>query len=409
MNGTLCEPFTNSSFDFRCPANCKSLTLANAKLIGSTEVAFVPLVVGGGDPDGTYRGDSFICGAAIHAFVTAPSMLLCLTYCSGIVSNSKGGCGTVTLIGSFENFLSSSAHGIDSTSFPSVFPLSMRLSPSNVLKYCADLRNEALAFDVLITAILFLLLRPPPAVLFWCLVCIGFWHITFFSDSRSSPPDISGAFGDFLPALFVCYAFWRVAWRHTLPAFKEIPLERAAWYLPFYWLGVLFNVTTEKIPIDRLLGSDLQKRPGAITALVIIVIVIAVAVLNQMRVARKTGWLTFYLWRYLLAGGIVLVLSQMPGLVFRLHHYIAAMLLMPLTAFPTRPSAVYQAFCLGMFLNGIAKFKFDSFLQTPDEVRFPCPPMRRTIDSIHLLHRLVAERRTSRFFAARIPYELNEL
>ena len=67
VNGTLCEPFTDSSFDFRCPANCKSLVLANARPVGAEEVAFVPLVVGGGDDQGTYRGDSFICPAAIHA------------------------------------------------------------------------------------------------------------------------------------------------------------------------------------------------------------------------------------------------------------------------------------------------------------------------------------------------------
>ncbi|KZW02660.1 hypothetical protein EXIGLDRAFT_816420 [Exidia glandulosa HHB12029] len=358
VNGTLCEPFTDTSFDFRCPANCKSLVLANARPVGTEEVAFVPLVVGGGDDKGTYRGDSFICSAAIHA---------------GIVSNSKGGCGTVSLVGTFQNFLSSSAHGVSSTAFPSTFPLSMRFSPSNALKYCADLRNEALAFDIIVTFILFLLLRPPPVVLFWCLVCLGYWHITLFSDSRDMPPDLSGAFGDFLPALFVSYAFWRFAWRHTLPAFSDLPLERAVWYLPFYWLGVLFNITTQKIPIDRLLGSDIRQRPGALTALIVIVIFIVVAILNQMRVARKTGWLTFYFWRYLLGAAVVLVLSQMPGLVLRLHHYIAAILLMPLTAFPTRPSAAYQAFCLGMFLNGIAKFKFDSFLQTPAELRRDAP------------------------------------
>ncbi|EJD55071.1 hypothetical protein AURDEDRAFT_109546 [Auricularia subglabra TFB-10046 SS5] len=358
VNGTFCEPFSGTTFDFRCPAQCKSLILANPRPVGAEEVAFVPFVIGGGDQGGTYRGDSFICQAAVHA---------------GIISNSNGGCGTVTLVGEQQNFLSSSAHGISSTAFPGPFPLSFRLSRSNALKVCTDKRNFALGYNIIITCILFLLTRGRPQLLFWSLVCVGYWHISLFSDARSMPPDLSGAFSDFLPALFVCYVFWRVGFRHCLPYFSDIPLERLVWYLPFYWLGVLFNITTEKIPIDRLLGSDIKQRPGALTALIIIVILVAVAVLNQTRVARKTGWFTWYLRRYILGAVVILILSLLPGLVFRLHHYAAAIALIPLTAFPTRPSAVYQAFCLGMFLNGVAKFKFDSILQTPAELRRDAP------------------------------------
>lgn len=42
--------------------------------------------------------------------------------------------------------------------------------------------------------------------------------------------------------------------------------------------------------------------------------------------------------------------------------------LVPGTAFPTRPSAIFQGFLLGMFLNGAAAFDFDSILQTAVEV-----------------------------------------
>ena len=31
---------------------------------------YVPLVVGGGDEQKTYRSDSFICAAAVHAYVS---------------------------------------------------------------------------------------------------------------------------------------------------------------------------------------------------------------------------------------------------------------------------------------------------------------------------------------------------
>jgi hypothetical protein len=54
---------------FRCPAQCNTVILANPRAIGDEKMAFVPLIVGGGDPNRTYRGDTFICAAAIQSFV----------------------------------------------------------------------------------------------------------------------------------------------------------------------------------------------------------------------------------------------------------------------------------------------------------------------------------------------------
>jgi hypothetical protein len=67
LNGTLCAPFSNSSFDFRCPAQCSSVVLQNPRMVGNVEVDFVPLIVGGGDSQKTYRADSFICASAVQA------------------------------------------------------------------------------------------------------------------------------------------------------------------------------------------------------------------------------------------------------------------------------------------------------------------------------------------------------
>jgi hypothetical protein len=240
------------------------------------------------------------------------------------------------------------------------------------LKRGSDLRQPALAFNVLVTCLLFLVLRPKPIVLFWCLVCIGFWHGSLFSEVRSDPPPLDQAFGTFLPALFVAYAFWRLAFRFTLPAFARAPIEATVWYLPPFWAGVLTNITFKKIPINRLLASDL-KQPGAMTALAIILVIVTMIVINQARVIRKTGWLPYYLGWYALGGLIILVLSQLPDLWLRLHHYILAMIFMPGTAFPTRLSAIYQGFLLGSFLNGAAAWGFDSILQTEADVRYSCP------------------------------------
>ncbi|KAJ1311648.1 hypothetical protein OPQ81_010124 [Rhizoctonia solani] len=357
LNGQSCSPFTGPDFEFRCPGDCLSVTLANPRTVGAAQLVYTSLVVGGGDSNRTYRGDSWICPAAIQA---------------GIISASKGGCGTLRLVGNYSNFLPASVHGVSSIGFPSVFPLSFRFLDSTSLRSCTDLRNYALTYNVICTSILMLLLRPQPVWIFWCLLCIGFWHITLFSDPRSAPPVLSDGFGTFLPALFVGYALWRSAWRFTLPKFEGMPLERAVWYLAPFWTGVYFNVITAKIPIDRLVASDL-KRDGAITSLVIVAIIVLVIILNQVWVIRKAGMFFYYLWGYVLAGIAVAVLASLPGLTFRLHHYIAAILLTPLTAVPSRVSAVCQAFLLGMFLQGVAKFGFDSILQTATELQRDAP------------------------------------
>ncbi|KAH9897995.1 hypothetical protein C8Q73DRAFT_641404 [Cubamyces lactineus] len=358
LDGDDCGPFGNASFDFRCPAQCSQVVLQNPRTVGDEQVDFVPLIVGGGDEQGTYRGDTFICAAAVQA---------------GLISDSKGGCATLQLTGNFTNFLPFTANGLSSIGFPTIFPVSFRFLSTTSLHNCSDYRNEALAFNALITALLFLVLRPKPIVLYWCLVCIGFWHVSLFSQPQASPPPLDVAFQQFLPALFVAYAFWRLAFRFTLPAFRKAPIEATVWYLAPYWVGVLTNITTDKIPIDRLVASDITARPGGLTALIIIIVILLVIVINQVRVIRKTGWLPWYLGWYIAGGLVTLVLSQLPGLELRIHHYILAMVLMPGTGFPTRLSAIYQGFLLGMFLNGVAAFGFDSILQTPADLRRDAP------------------------------------
>lgn len=287
---------------------------------------------------------------------------------SGIISNSRGGCGSLALTGNFTEFLPLVANGLTSIGFDTVFPLSFRFLGSTPLSHCDDMRDDALAFNILITCLLFVVLRPKPIILYWCLVCIGFWHVVLFSQPQGPPPPLDIAFGSFLPALFIAYAFWRLAFRFVFPVFSKIPLEGCILYLGTFWVGVLSNLIFDKIPISRLTSSDLHKRSGAIAALLIIILVVFVIAVNQVRVIRKTGWLPFYLKWYILGGLVVLVLALLPGLQLRVHHYITAMVLIPGTAFPTRLSAMYQGLLLGMFLNGGAAFGFDSILQTGADV-----------------------------------------
>jgi len=144
-------------------------------------------------------------------------------------------------------------------------------------------------------------------------------------------------------------------------------------YLAGFWVGILNNLTFDRLPLSRLTASDVTKRSGAITTLAVILAIVTVLAINQARVIRKTGWLPFYGGWYIAGGLVILVLALLPGLSLRLHHYIIPMIIIPATAFPTRLSAIYQGLLLGLFLNGTAAFGFDSILQTANDVSlFSC-------------------------------------
>lgn len=47
--------------------------MQNPRAVGNEKIAFKPLLVGGGDAEGTYRADSFVCAAAQQAYVVVSS------------------------------------------------------------------------------------------------------------------------------------------------------------------------------------------------------------------------------------------------------------------------------------------------------------------------------------------------
>ncbi|KAI0030342.1 hypothetical protein K488DRAFT_79678 [Vararia minispora EC-137] len=359
LDGEHCTPHSNASFSFKCPAECSTVYLHNPRIVGAEALVYEPLIVGGGDDQWTYRGDSWICAAAQQ---------------TGITSDYWGGCVTVDLVGTFTEFLPRTTNGLSSIGFPSAFPLSFRLSPNFSLSNCMDLRTPALIFNVLTTFVLFTALRPKPIVLYWSLVCIGFWHVTLFSQPRSHPPDIEFGFATFLPTLFVCHAFWECAVKWVLPPLvKRIPFEGAILYLGPWWITVLNNLTLDRLPVDRLMVGDIMKRAGGLATLFAGVVVVLAVLANQIMIMRQTGCLAKYLRWYGIGLGIVFVLALMPGLNLRVHHYIFAIVFIPGTAFPTRLSAILQGFLLGMFLNGVAAWGFDGILQTIEALRRDAP------------------------------------
>lgn len=349
LDGLNCRPFGNTSFAFRCPADCRGVSVLNPREVGGVEVNYRPLVVGTGE----YRGDSFVCGAAIHA---------------GVVSDAYGGCGRVTRVGERTSFPSTEANGIESIPFNSHFPLSYTLSKDPSLTCHPDIRWPLL-LTTLPTSIAATLFSTSPSYTFTLVSLVLFAHTAFVSDPPSFQavdvlPELTSLFARrLLPATFCALAIYRFCVRRAL-AGCVAQVEKVVLWLGAYWVGVLSNYTFDAIPIQRLTPHDIEQQPGAKLALVIIVAVVALLIAGQVRDLRAEGRLPQYKRIYSVVAAAIVLMALLPGLHLRLHHYVFALLLLPGTAMQTRPSLLYQGLLLGLFANGIARWDFDSVLQT---------------------------------------------
>ncbi|KAF2023059.1 hypothetical protein EK21DRAFT_119127 [Setomelanomma holmii] len=364
MNGDLCRPFANVTMPFRCPANCRRVQLLNPHAVGDEEVNYRPLVVGGPTDEKEtlkntyYRGDSFICGAAIHA---------------GFIGDASGGCGVVQQIGEKSNFPSVNRKHINSIGFDSYFPKAFTFLPGTQAR-CRDLRWPLLGVSLTFT-ILLSLFTTSPAVFFPSIFLGIFFHVALASD----PPNltdyyaiVSIALGRFLPASFCMYVVYKFAVKRQLQGLHA-QIEKTILWLGGCWIGALNNYTFDKIPIERLTPHDIKNQPGAIPALIIVVLSLFTIALGQAWALRVEGRLPRYLAVYGIFVAFLLALVAIPKMNLRIHHYILGLLLVPGTAMQNRPSLLWQGILIGLFINGIARWGFDSILQTPNELRGDAP------------------------------------
>ncbi|KAH7135129.1 hypothetical protein B0J11DRAFT_153523 [Dendryphion nanum] len=361
LNGDLCRPFENSTMPFRCPANCKRVQLLNPHAVGDKNINYRPLVVGGpADEEGTlentfYRADSFICGSAIHA---------------GFINDASGGCGVISMVGEKAGYTSIKKGGrITSIGFDSYFPKSFTFLGGTASK-CRDLRWPLLAVSLTFT-ILLSLFTTSPAVFFPSVFMGIFFHVALASD----PPNltdyyaiVSIALGRFLPASFCMFAIYKFC---VYPQHKGLraQIEKTVLWLGGCWIGALNNYTFDKIPIERLTPHDIKNQPGAIPALIIIVLLLFTIALGQAWALRIEGRLPRYLAVYGIFVSVILSLVAIPKMNVRIHHYILGLVLAPGTSMQNRPSLLFQGILIGLFINGIARWGFDSILQTPAELR----------------------------------------
>ena len=177
---------------------------------------------------------------------------------------------------------------------------------------------------------------------------------------------VSWAFRGFLFAAFVGTVVYYFCIQHTLNNLSA-QIEKTVLWLGGYWLGASSNLTFEKLPIQGLTTHDLQQ-PGAILTLVTIVLIIFLIAINQAWTFRIEGRLPGYLTFYTCIGLLILALTTIPYTNVRTHHYILALILLLGMTIQTRSSLFYQGLLVGLFINGVPRWGFDSILQTPGEL-----------------------------------------
>ncbi|KAF3038847.1 hypothetical protein E8E12_007913 [Didymella heteroderae] len=292
----------------------------------------------------------------------------------GIIKNGRGGCGVISLIGERSSYGSENRNGISSVGFDSNFPLSFEFNTTasivSASEKCRDPRWDLLILSTIFTA-LFGVFTSSPATFFAPIFVITFFQIAMASDppSYSNYPSLaSTTLGRFLPAAFVAALFYQFSVRRTLQNCKA-HIEKTILWVGGCWVGALGNYTFEQIPIQRLTSHDINQQPGAVTALVIIVLILFAVVLYQAWCFRTEGRLPGMLGLYAILGTGLLICLGIPKLSLRIHHYILALLLLPGTSMQTRVSLLCSGLLVGLFINGIARWGFDPVLQTAAALR----------------------------------------
>lgn len=198
-----------------------------------------------------------------------------------------------------------------------------------------------------------------------------FCQVGLVSDPPSIPQFadlVSTLIARLLPASFVVYVLYKYCARPLLTplSLPKFQLTKMFLYLPPAFIGALNNYTFARlIPLERLTPHDIQRQPGAKLALALVIPTVVTVILSQAWQIRQGGLMPHYLKVYCTMGLILLILLPLPGLRLRIHHYILAILLMPGTGIPTRPSLIYQGLLLGLFINGVARWGFASIIETP--------------------------------------------
>ncbi|KAI5957646.1 hypothetical protein KGF57_003340 [Candida theae] len=383
LNGDSCPEIVKHSGDndvvIRCPALCDRGSWTYSLIpIGDQRIKYRGYFIGGGDKvvskiedtqlTNPYRADSYPCGAAVHA---------------GLISPFWGGCARLSYKSKNQPYFESAKghYGVDdSIGFKSFFKSSFYFKKlklaSETFHQCHDPRIVILMINILLG--LPVVYLASGATVYWVINVVGFWTICLATDppivvDATDPQGfaslISLGLERFLPTCSILYILWHSSTKRTLsepasPDEKFSYLSRVLLWYPLFWLGVLNNVSFDRLPVDRLTISDLKEQSGALLAVSAIIVTISICAVIQAYKIWLSGRFRKYLRVYsIFVLGLVL-LAQIPGLSLRVHHYILAMLLIPGCATRGRTALMFQGILLGLFLSGASRWGLAAIAET---------------------------------------------
>lgn len=360
LNGTDCSAtHIGQEFKFKCLAGCSRDSWTYSEFpVGDYEAIYRPYVIGG---DNIYRADSFVCAAGVHG---------------GAISDRTGGCGIVRFVGPWDRYNSTIGNeGMRSIGFDSIFPASFSFVPLDGVQVngCSDLRSFIIFVNIAFSLVFGYFVSDALAF-FWPILLIGFWTVILVSNPPLTSSNNSGAelvslgFKRLLPTMFVGYTIYMTCTKPQLEGLNS-NLSRTIFWLAGFWISVLENYTFGLLPVDRLTVHDLNAQPGAWLATILLTGFVMVATVGQAYMIWRAGRLRNYLFGYISLFSILFLLAWVPNETLRIHHYIIGLILVPGTAFKTTPSLFYQGLAVGLFISGVARWDFDSILQTYDQLR----------------------------------------
>lgn len=366
-NAAGCGPFSDKEYMIRCPALCdRGGWTYSAVAVGDQRIKYRGYEIGGGpttpnsDSDYLsypYRADSFACASAVHA---------------GVVSPIFGGCARLSMEGSQTSFPGKMGkYGHLSVTFDSFFPgsFSFKEFRDGVSSGCLDPRMIVVALNILLGLPVFYLCDS--LLGYWITTIVGYWTISLALDPPrlTDPHDptsvyelISVAIQRLLPLCFILYVEWKCAVKRCLEDGSPV-IKVVLWY-PAFWLGVMNNITFDRLPVDRLTAKDLKEQAGALTAVGSIAATILTCAIIQAYSLWKSGRFRKYFKIYITIICGLVFLGCMPGLNLRIHHYILGMMLVPGCATRGRSAYLFQGILIGLILSGVARWDFASIVET---------------------------------------------
>lgn len=263
-------------------------------------------------------------------------------------------------------YLGSLKNGIQSISYNSSYPASISLTIPQTCKNCGGW--TAISTSVIVIATLALPFLNPSKkayfliVAFWTFV---YWYFFSIDGSRKDSVGLAA----FIPYAATIYTLFTLVFEDILPTPGEFPIEYGILYFGGLSLGLYFDIISNYLPSLLSLSFSSQmfrNGAGATTFLICIFVVISLCGAYFVVFHRRGHTLQNIIGGYLL---VIPVYALLPivlgGLLLHVHHYIAAIFLIPITRMETRAAMFVSAVLLGWFSQGVIVYGFASPFDTP--------------------------------------------